>query len=146
MVTFSSCLIWQIISFILPPNKYGCVLKNAGKYWQKRSSFQMKLILILVVDEKQNFRIWGKHAYIEKPTHPNRVTVWCGFWSRDIIGLFFFENEQEGTVTVNADRNRAMLNEFLFTKIEEKDIANISTGRRYVPHSWSYTWCFAPCF
>ena len=25
MVTFSSCLIWQKISFILPPNEYGCV-------------------------------------------------------------------------------------------------------------------------
>ena len=25
MVIFSSCLIWQIISFILPPNEYGCV-------------------------------------------------------------------------------------------------------------------------
>ena len=28
-------------------------------------------------------------------------------------------------VTVNGDRYRAMLNEFLFTKIEEKDIGNI---------------------
>ena len=45
---------------------------------------------------KQSCRIWGTenpHAYIEKPTHPKRVTVWCGFWSRDIIGTFFFENE-----------------------------------------------------
>ena len=25
MVTLSSCLIWQIISFILPSNEYGCV-------------------------------------------------------------------------------------------------------------------------
>ena len=25
MVTLSSCLIWQIISFIRPPNEYGCV-------------------------------------------------------------------------------------------------------------------------
>ena len=24
MVTLSTCLIWQIISFILPPNEYGC--------------------------------------------------------------------------------------------------------------------------
>ena len=28
-----------------------------------------------------------KPAYIEKPTHPKRVTVWCGFWSRGIIFL-----------------------------------------------------------
>ena len=65
------------------------------------------------------------HAYIEKPTHPKRVTVCCGFWSRGIIGLFFFEYEQGEAVTVNGDRYRAMLNEFLFTKIEEKDIGNI---------------------
>ena len=34
------------------------------------------------------------HAYIEKPTHPKRVTLWCGFWSRGIIEPFFVENEQ----------------------------------------------------
>ena len=38
----------------------------------------------------------------------------CGFWSRSIIGtFFFFENEQ------------GELNEFLYTKIEEEDIGNI---------------------
>ena len=37
----------------------------------------------------------------------------------------FFENEQGKAVTVNDDRYRAMLNEFLFTKIEEEDIVNI---------------------
>ena len=50
---------------------------------------------------KQNCRIWGTknpHAYIEKSTHPKRVTVWCGFWSRGIIGPFF-ENEQGEAVT-----------------------------------------------
>ena len=37
----------------------------------------------------------------------------------------FFEYEQGQTVTVNGDRYRAMLNEFLFKKIEEEDIGNI---------------------
>ena len=38
---------------------------------------------------------------------------------------FFLENEQGGTVTINGDRYRAMLNKILFTKIEEQDIGNI---------------------
>ena len=73
-------------------------------------------------------KIWGienPHAYIEKPTHPKRVTDWCGVWSRGIIGPFFFENEQGEAVTVKDDRYRAMLNEFLFIKLEEEDIGNI---------------------
>ena len=77
---------------------------------------------------KQNCRIWGTknpHAYIEKPTHPKRVTVWCGFWSRAIIGSLFFETELGEAVTVNGDHYREMLNEFLFTKIEKEDIINI---------------------
>ena len=37
----------------------------------------------------------------------------------------FFENEQAEAVADNGMRYRAMLNEFLFTKIEEKDIGNI---------------------
>ena len=77
---------------------------------------------------KQNCCIWGTenpHAYIEKSTHPKHVTVWYGFWFRGIIGPFFFENEQQEAVTINGDRYRAMLNEFLFIKIEDKDIGNI---------------------
>ena len=77
---------------------------------------------------KQNCRIWGtenSHICIEKPKHPKRVTVCCGFSSRDIIGPFFFENKQGAAVRVNGDHYRAMLNEFLFTKIEEEDIGNI---------------------
>ena len=35
------------------------------------------------------------------------------------------ENEQGEAVTVNGDRYWAMLNEFLFTKIEEENIGNI---------------------
>ena len=81
---------------------------------------------------KQNFRIWGTetpHAYIEKLTYTKRVPVWCEIWSRGIIGSFFFKNEQGEAVAVNGERYGAMLNEFLFTKIEEKDIGNIWFNR-----------------
>ena len=49
--------------------------------------------------------------------HLKRVTVWCG--------PFFFETEQREAVTVKGDHYRAILEKFLFTKIEEVDIGNI---------------------
>ena len=38
----------------------------------------------------------------------------------------FFENERGAVATVNGERYRAMLNEFLFPKIEEDDMDDIS--------------------
>ena len=61
-VTLSSCLIWQISA--------------------KKIIFSDHFDLGGYVN-KQNCRIWGTenpHAYIEKPTHPKRVTVWFRFW------------------------------------------------------------------
>ena len=142
MVTLNSCLIWQIIRFILPPKV--CVfasLSGPAIGLQKMPFFLQKKKIIFsdeahfdlgVYVNEQNYRIWGTenpHAYIEKPTHPKVVTIWCGFWSRGIIGPFFFENEQWEAVTVNGDRYRAMLNECLFTKIEEEDMGNIRFQR-----------------
>ena len=93
-----SCLIWQIISFILSPNKYSCVYawttlhwedlrltyRRFG-FWQKNhpfrwSSFRSWRVCKQAIRDTENL-----HAYIEKPIHPKRVTFWCGFWSRSII-------------------------------------------------------------
>lgn len=77
---------------------------------------------------KQNCRIWGTenpHVVVEKPIHPQRVTVWCGFWSGGIIGPFFFENEEGASVTVNGEHYRAMLSDFFFEQIEEEDLDDI---------------------
>ena len=65
------------------------------------------------------------HVVMEKPMHPQRVIVQCGFWSGGIIGPFFFENEQGAAITVNDERYRAMLNEFLLSKFEEEDTDDI---------------------
>ena len=95
MVTLSSCLIWQTISFIFPPNEYGCVyawttLGNiATDRLTEDSDFSKKKTIFSDKDHfdlggyvnKQHCRIWGTenpHANIEKPTHPKRVTVWWG--------------------------------------------------------------------
>ena len=142
MVTPISCLIWQIISFIRPPNEYGWVyawttlgsgpaidlqkmpiLAKKKSFFSNEAHFDPGGYI-----NKHNCPIWGKgtpHAYIEIPTHPKQVTVWCGFWSSCIIGPFFFENEQGEAVIINCDRYRPMLNKFLFTKIDEEDVGNI---------------------
>ena len=79
MVTLSSCLIWQIISFILPPNVYICVyawttLGSGPTIDLQKMPILAKKIIFLVEAyfdlggyvNKQNCRIWG----IENPhTH-----------------------------------------------------------------------------
>ena len=147
MVTLTSCLNWQKIRFILPPNEYSYLYawttlgSGPAIDLQKMSILAKKIVFS---DEahfnlggyvnKQNCRVWGTdnpHTYIEKPSHPKRVTVCCGFCSRGIIRPFFFENEQGEAVTVNGDCYRAMLN--------EENIGNIWFQQ-------DNTRCFAPCF
>ena len=51
---------------------------------------------------KQKCRIWGSEnpkMIIEKPFYPQRVTVWCGFWTGGIIGPFSFQNEAGAAVS-----------------------------------------------
>jgi len=46
-----------------------------------------------------------------------------------VIGPFFFENEQGAAVTVNGERYRAMLNEFLLPKFEKEDTGGFGFNR-----------------
>ena len=117
-------------------------VKIAYGFWKKKSA------ICSLSCEKKSERNWPLHRYIEKPTHPKRVTVWRGFWSRRIIGPFFIENEQGVALTVNGDRYGAMLNKFFVSKTWRKGYRQhlVSTGPLYVPHSWTYTRYFATCF
>ena len=53
------------------------------------------------------------------------MTVWCGLWSGGIIGPFFFKSDAGATVTVNGIRYRAMINQFLFLKIDDIEADDI---------------------
>ena len=164
MVTLISCLIWQLISFILPLNEYDCVYacttlgdiatllwKSWTLVWRNTKSNWFRSWSQLTIQCVFASLSWPKihlfrcssfwswwvckqakltHLGHRKPARihwkaytPKTSHCWCGFWYRGIIGQFFFENEQGVAVTVN--RYRTMLNEFLFTKIEEEDIGNI---------------------
>ena len=165
MVTLSLCLIWQIISFIFPPNEYGCLyawttLGNiATDRFTEDANFGKRIIFSHEAHfdlgryvNKQNYCIWGTEnpqPYIEKPTHL-KVSVWCRFWSRGLTRPFFFflkmskERPLQSmaivigpcSVRISVHKNwRAGYWQHL-----------LSTGWRYVPYSQSYTRCFATCF
>ena len=110
--------------------------------WQKKIIFSDEAYFGLggYVNTK-NCRIWStenRHSYIERPTHPKRVTVWAIFlrkWTRR--GRYSQWRSLSGHV------------EWIFVHRNWRggywqDL--VSTGRRYMPYSRSYTRCFAPCF
>ena len=143
MATLSSCLIWQIMSFILPPNEYGCVyawtkLASApaidlqkmpilGK--KKKSSFQMKPILILAGMETSKVVAFGAQKTRTHTLKSRRTKLvlrhnWLTFlrkWARR--GRYSQWRSLSGHV------------EYIFVH------KNWREGRRYVPHSLT-----ASCF
>ena len=108
MVTLISCLIWQIISFIFPPNEYGCVYA-----WITLGNIGTLLLPTLV--KKNHLFSWGsfwswpvcKQAKLSYLGHrkPARTLKSQHTQNESLFGA--------EAVIVNGDRYRAMLNEFL---------------------------------
>ena len=90
----------QIINHTLPPNEYGCVYAWTTNHIFRWSSFW-------------SWRIC-KQAKLSHLGHRKPARI---YWNADA--------PKGEAVTVNGDRYQAMLNEFLFTKIEDEDISNI---------------------
>jgi hypothetical protein len=77
---------------------------------------------------KQNYRFWGtENPQIthEEPLHPLKVTAWCAVYAGGVIGPFFFENGVGQTLTVNGERYRAMINDFLMPQLDELGLENM---------------------
>lgn len=69
---------------------------------------------------KQNCRIWADEQpeeFQQLSLHPQKCTVWCG-----IVGPYFFKNEAGQNVTVNGDRYRTMITDYLLPEIEARGL------------------------
>ncbi|GFV59549.1 putative transposable element [Trichonephila clavipes] len=64
-------------------------------------------------------------VYVETPLHPGKLTVWCALWAGRIIGPYFFKNDEGHNVTVNGDRYRAMITNFLIPEWNNHDVQKL---------------------
>ncbi|GFX37921.1 uncharacterized protein TNCV_3835221 [Trichonephila clavipes] len=77
---------------------------------------------------KQNCRIWSEanpQVYVETPLHPEKLTVWCALWAGEIIGPYFFKNDEGHNVTVNGDRYIAMITNFFIPELNSHDVQEL---------------------
>ena len=74
---------------------------------------------------KQNCRFYSTEnpqLIEEQPLYDQKVTVWCGVCANMIIGPYFFEDDDGATTTVNGERYRAMITDFVMPIIRENDM------------------------
>ncbi|GFY32971.1 putative DD41D transposase [Trichonephila clavipes] len=77
---------------------------------------------------KQNCRIWSEanpQVYVETPLNPEKLTVWCALWAGEIIGPYFFKNDEGHNVTVNGDRYRTMITNFFIPELNNHDVQEL---------------------
>ena len=151
MVTLSSCLIWQIISFILLPNEYGGVyawttLGNIATWRMIEWMMRMKIIFS---DEahfhlggyvnSQNCRLWGTkktrtHSFKSRHTQNESLFV-ADFGPESQLCNFSSKMSKEMSLQSMAI---VFVVEWIFV---HKNCRGgywqhlVSTGRRYVPHA-----------
>ena len=69
-------------------------------------------------------RYWSAtnpNLLLETPLHSQKVTVWCGFHAEGVIGPYFFVDKNDRHVTVNRERYRVMLEDYLWPELYELD-------------------------
>ena len=157
MVTLSSCLIWQIISYILPPNEYVCVYawttlgniatdrltegsdfgKNNHLFsWSSFGSWRVCIqAKLLLLRHTKSARIHWKADALKNRYCLVRILVQRHNWA-----IFLRKWAVNGSLSGHIER--------IFVHKNWRGYWQhlVSTGRRYVPHCQIYTRCFATCF
>ena len=65
------------------------------------------------------------------------MTVWCCVSAKSVIGPFFFEDTRSQPVTVNGDRYREIIRDFVIPNMRENGMKGywFQQDVRYIPHS-----------
>ena len=86
---------------------------------------------------------------------PQRVTIWCGISADQLIGLYFFENDDGIAVTVNGERYRQIIQNFVrnipgmwfqldeataYTARETMALLQTVDKNRIVSRLWNINW------
>jgi hypothetical protein len=72
--------------------------------------------------------------FIDEPLHSPKLVVWCGVSWDQIFGPFFFKDERGAATTVNGERYREMIVQFLLPQLQgqfffQQDGATAHTAR-----------------
>jgi len=57
--------------------------------------------------------------------HPQKVTAWCVFWARGVIGPYILENDNSVAVTVNGERYWLIKTNFFWSQNDNMDLDNM---------------------
>ena len=158
------CLLWQIISFILPPNEYGCVYAWTTLGSGPAIDLQKMPILTkkkIIFSDEAHFDLGGYGS--EKLSHLGHRKPASIHWKADapktshcLVRIVVQRHNWAIFLWKWARRDRYSQWRSLAGYVERIFVHKnwrggywqhlVSTVRRYVPHSRSYTRCFAPCF
>lgn len=98
-----SFAVWALEHLQATPLYYGkIVFRDEDHFWL--NGFVNKLI----VSNGEN---------LQTPLHSDKLIVWCSLHAVDTTGPHFFKNCTGGNITVNRERYRTMINEYLFQNI-----------------------------
>ena len=92
--------------------------RNLLRGSRRRNIFHISFLITQLGYEPRLLRLISRHITYkttttqQSPLHPEKVTVWCALWSEDVIGPYFFEDDDGTTVTVNAEHYGHMITNF----------------------------------
>ncbi|KAF7272594.1 hypothetical protein GWI33_014633, partial [Rhynchophorus ferrugineus] len=75
--------------------------------------------------QKSRYGTHNPQLIHETSLHPLKITVWCGIHAGNIIGPYFFENDQGVAVTVTTERYHDMIRNFLVSEMDEQGTQDV---------------------